>query len=357
MFIPPESLVTACDAPTLDTGDTTPKGFVPPQSVMGPGEGEDAALGNIFAPFMNPTCGLLMAWQYTGTNQKSAAELDWLAKIQMDPLCDTEDLRGFAYTREMKLLDKFLQKKDNPFHEEHGWKCSPVSFHLPKEKVCFCTEADAPSITVDGIYHRDLTDIIKSAFEDSENSFHTTPFMQHWKINEHCTFNVFSEPFTSLEMIDAYKEVNTLPWEPGNELEWVVAGLMVWSDSTHLASFGNASMWPFYLFFANQSKYMRCKPSVQACHHVAYIPMVCVCIASAAILLIVFIQAYGWLPRNIHITLPWTCHCWNLYPLQVWTVPKHMGPPTWWKVHACIQVWHHGTLCRWDNVPHVPSFL
>ena len=211
MFIPPESLVTACDAPTLDTGDTTPKGFVPPQSVMGPGEGEDAALGNIFAPFMNPTCGLLMAWQYTGTNQKSAAELDWLAKIQMDPLCDTEDLRGFAYTREMKLLDKFLQKKDNPFHEEHGWKCSPVSFHLPKEKVCFRTEADVPSITVDGIYHRDLTAIIKSAFEDSENSFHTTPFMQHWKINEHCTFNVFSEPFTSLEMIDAYKEVNTLP--------------------------------------------------------------------------------------------------------------------------------------------------
>ena len=59
----------------------------------------------------------------------------------------------------MKLLDKFLQKKDNPFHEEHGWKCSSVSFHLPKEKACFRTEADAPSITVDGIYHHDLTDV------------------------------------------------------------------------------------------------------------------------------------------------------------------------------------------------------
>ena len=85
-FVPLESLVTACDAPTLDTGDILSKGFVPPQSAMGPGEGEDAAPSNIFAPFTNPTCGLLMAWQYTGTNQKSAAELDQLVKIQMDPL-------------------------------------------------------------------------------------------------------------------------------------------------------------------------------------------------------------------------------------------------------------------------------
>ncbi|KIM64583.1 hypothetical protein SCLCIDRAFT_23320 [Scleroderma citrinum Foug A] len=211
MFVPLESLVTACDAPTLDTGDILSKGFVPPQSAMGPGKGEDAAPSNIFAPFTNPTCGLLMAWQYTGMNQKSAAELDRLVKIQMDPLYNTEDLQGFTHTRKMKLLDKFLQKKDNLFHEEHGWKCSSVSFHLPKEKACFRTEADALTISVDGIYHRDLTDIIKSTFEDSEHSFHMTPFTQHWKINEHHTVDVFSESFASPEIINTYKEVNALP--------------------------------------------------------------------------------------------------------------------------------------------------
>jgi len=118
--IPPESLLTTCDAPTLAT-DNTSKGVTLPESAMAPGE-EAGTPGDIFAPFTNPTCGLLMAWQYSGMNQKSAVELDQLTKIQMDPLYDAKDLAGFLHTREMKLLDKFLQTKDNPFHEEHGWK-------------------------------------------------------------------------------------------------------------------------------------------------------------------------------------------------------------------------------------------
>lgn len=40
----------------------------------------------------------------------------------------------------------------------------------------------------------------------------------------------------------------------------------------HLASFGNAALWPIYLFLGNQSKYIRAKPSAFAAHHLAYIP-------------------------------------------------------------------------------------
>ncbi|KAG2739586.1 hypothetical protein P692DRAFT_20755993, partial [Suillus brevipes Sb2] len=36
----------------------------------------------------------------------------------------------------------------------------------------------------------------------------------------------------------------------------------------------NASLWPIYLFFGNQSKYTRGKPTACACHHLAYIPNV-----------------------------------------------------------------------------------
>lgn len=116
--IPPESLLTTCDAPTLAT-DNMFKGVAPTELAMGPGEGAGMVPGDIFAPFMNPSCGLLMAWQYSGTNQKSAVELDQLAKIQMDPLYDSKDLAGFSHAQEMKLLNK---TKDNPFHEEQGWK-------------------------------------------------------------------------------------------------------------------------------------------------------------------------------------------------------------------------------------------
>jgi hypothetical protein len=51
----------------------------------------------------------------------------------------------------------------------------------------------------------------------------------------------------------------------------VVIGMMIWSDSTHLASFGTTSFWPIYLYFGNQSKYTHAKPSEFAPHHLAYI--------------------------------------------------------------------------------------
>ena len=54
----------------------------------------------------------------------------------------------------------------------------------------------------------------------------------------------------------------------------VILALMIWSDSTHLASFGTASLWPIYLYFGNLSKYTRAKPSSFAAHHLAYIPKV-----------------------------------------------------------------------------------
>src|SRR6266567_260860 len=49
---------------------------------------------------------------------------------------------------------------------------------------------------------------------------------------------------------------------------------MLDSDSTHLANFGTATLWPVYTLFSNQSKYSCAKPSNFAAHHVAYLPLV-----------------------------------------------------------------------------------
>jgi hypothetical protein len=57
-------------------------------------------------------------------------------------------------------------------------------------------------------------------------------------------------------------------------LEQVIAGLMFWSDATHLAQFGNASAWPVYLFFGNQSKYAHACPTTNACYPIAFISSV-----------------------------------------------------------------------------------
>ena len=38
----------------------------------------------------------------------------------------------------------------------------------------------------------------------------------------------------------------------------------------HLTAFGDTKLWPLYLFFGNDSKYLRCKPTSHLCKHVTY---------------------------------------------------------------------------------------
>ncbi|KAJ7687114.1 hypothetical protein B0H17DRAFT_1203783 [Mycena rosella] len=73
-------------------------------------------------------------------------------------------------------------------------------------------------------------------------------------------------------MVEAHTALQNQPREPNCLLERVILSLMFWSDSTHLASFGDASLWPLYMFFGNQSKWLRGKPRSNVCHHVAYFP-------------------------------------------------------------------------------------
>jgi hypothetical protein len=158
---------------------------------------------------------------------------------------------------------------------------------LPKERKSWTSCAHAPELEAPGVYHRSLTSIIRSTFEDDvSKTFHMTPYSQYWKVSDTKTVQVFSEAYSSPAMLDAYTEVDDLPREPDVNLECVVATLMMWLDATHLTNFGDASLWPFYLYFGNQSKYPRGKPALKACHHVAYIPTVC------SILILIGINVY-----------------------------------------------------------------
>ncbi|KAG2134481.1 hypothetical protein DEU56DRAFT_738558, partial [Suillus clintonianus] len=246
-----QSLDAIADAPTFETqGDPNLD-----RSHIVPGlPSQDIQPDDIFSGFSSPTAGLLFCWQYSGINSK-------------------EDARNYDDVREKRLLGDYLKDKSNPFRVENGWRSSSVKIRLPKEREKFPSEDEAPEMEIPGIYHRSITDIIASVFEDSvASTFHMTPFQQLWKVSEEHTVNVYGEAYSSPAFIEAYEEINALPRDPDDDLERVVASLMMWSDATHLASFGDASLWPVYLLFGNQSKYTRGKPTASACHHVAYIP-------------------------------------------------------------------------------------
>ena len=121
---------------------------------------------------------------------------------------------------------------------------------------------------------RARTSLIKTVYSDiASTSFHYMPFKTFWKDSstpEMVPQRVYDELYSSNAMIEAHMKLQQQPPELGCTLEHVIASLMLWSDSTHLANFGTASLWPLYLFFGNQSKSVRGKPKTASCHHVAY---------------------------------------------------------------------------------------
>jgi len=233
---------------------------------------------NIFAPFLNATVFRLMNWFYSGSNMKSVAELQSLVdNVLLANDYDHTHLKNFSARSELRRLDGESGKDSNslPFTHENGWKESTVRIKLPAEKVNQ-TEDSAPELEVPGVYHRSLLEVFTTALQDeSAKSFHYTPFSLFWKSTPQSTpERVYSELYNSDAFIEEHSKVQQLPLEPGPQYERAIAAGMIWSDSTHLASFGTQSLWPGYIFFGNQSKYARGKPSQFAAHHLAYIPSV-----------------------------------------------------------------------------------
>ncbi|KAF9444409.1 hypothetical protein P691DRAFT_796554 [Macrolepiota fuliginosa MF-IS2] len=135
-------------------------------------------------------------------------------------------------------------------------------------------ESEAQMIMIGGIYYRKLTDIICMAFVDSPAcKFHYTPFCLFCKLSPNSEPKcVYMELYNLDAFLKEHKKLQKQTHEPSCKLNRLVAAMMLWSNSMHLASFGNASLWPIYCYFGNQSKYSCTKPSNYAAHHIVYIP-------------------------------------------------------------------------------------
>src|ERR1700677_1164040 len=101
--------------------------------------------------------------------------------------------------------------------------------------------------------------------------FHYEPFELIWNpISTTSDVRVHGELYTSPAFLKVHRALQDSPREPGCDLEWCVVALMFFSDVTHPTSFGTAKLWPGYLYFGNESKYNRCKPSYHLANHVVY---------------------------------------------------------------------------------------
>ncbi|TRM56743.1 hypothetical protein BD626DRAFT_375545, partial [Schizophyllum amplum] len=162
-----------------------------------------------------------------------------------------------------------------PWMSAAGWQVGSVRIPVPCPRRK-CKEVDAPHYEVKNIHYRNIVEVIKDAFRDEQAlEYHTHAHELLWeRYTDERPMRCWGEAYTSERALEMEYDLEQIEHEPGCSLERIIAWIMLFSDSTHLADFGNASMWPIYLSLGDLSKYMRARPTAFAQHHIAYIPSI-----------------------------------------------------------------------------------
>jgi len=231
-----------------------------------------------YAPFQTATHFHLMRWFYDGSSTKTLSTLDDLVQnVLLASDFRREDLVGFRAAREAERLDKSSHTPSR-FSADDNWIESDIQISLPAEGVMHASENLAPKFTIPGLLHRQLLNVIKGALQEtSTKQFHLFPYQEFWEPSQGSPpERIYSELYTSDAFIAEHNKLraNGNKQGSGSQTENVIIAVTLWSDSTHLTSFGNASLWPIYLYVGNISKYIRSKPTSNSAHHLAYIPKV-----------------------------------------------------------------------------------
>ncbi|KAH9018628.1 hypothetical protein EDB85DRAFT_1873612, partial [Lactarius pseudohatsudake] len=221
--------------------------------------------------FENPSIFRLMLWYHNSSLTKSLNDLNVLVQnVMRAPDFQVQHFDNFDAVKADEKLFEQGDTSETPLN--HGWYETTVPISLACDKVTHKSERDAPILSVTGLYHRKPLEVIRAALQESNaQQFHIAPFEEYWvPHSDGPPERIYSELYNSNAYIKEHGIIHAQAHE--DPLEAVIVSLMLWSDSTHLTSFGSASLWPIYLYIGNQSKYERAKPSTFSAHHLAYIP-------------------------------------------------------------------------------------
>ncbi|KAL7281058.1 hypothetical protein ACG7TL_004360 [Trametes sanguinea] len=272
----------ACYAPTADTAAAMKS---------------RRSLAQIIFPFPNIS-SWRFAWHYSRSYKKTQADRDDMRSlINRDDFvaADTEHVN-------FRLLDEKLAAgvtHDEPWSDEReGWRTSSVTIGIPLGKKS--TQAsrrqaaaaanrlrrheyaeDTPAehavpglhYTVPNFHHKSIcAEIVKTFSSDpAARDFVYDPYIvEHQREGSSANEQVHGELYNSPAFVQEDLRLQNAPREPGCDLPRAIAALMFWSDATVVSQFGNQKAWPGYMYYGNQSKYTRARPTARAAHHIAY---------------------------------------------------------------------------------------
>jgi hypothetical protein len=225
-----------------------------------------------FFPYPNKNSLALGDWYWNHGVQKSQASFKALIDIVGNPDFKPEDVAKTNWGEINKILASNPTQSSGDSGPEwlgDGWDTSTIEITVPFHQRM--KDPGPQSYTVGELHHRSIVSVVKQRLESSSHGIHFEPHELFWKLNEDSEgFRVYGETYTSDAFLDMHRELLDSPPEPGCNAPRFIIPLMFWSDATLLTSFGQAKLWPLYMYFASDSKYRRCKPSANLCNHIAY---------------------------------------------------------------------------------------
>ena len=212
-----------------------------------------------YHPFSNVTMFRFIHWYLGVSWAVSEVDLDRLAsEVILANDFNRDDFRNFSAARELARLDRY-GTTDLPFAAADGWKKGSVTLNVPNTKHQYASESECPEFHVSGLQYRPLIEVIKAACRGPQASkyhwipfklFHQSPTGPLW---------VYTDIYNSDAMLEEDAKIKSMQRDLKDDpdVEAAILAILLWSDSTHLATFGTASLWPVYMYLGNLSKYDR----------------------------------------------------------------------------------------------------
>jgi hypothetical protein len=263
-FHDPEESITLSDL--CSSPVTIHNGAVPLEPSTAP-----SLVPQSFYPYPNENSFRLGNWYWNGGVQKSQESFKELLNIVGNPRFQSADVQETKWAQINATLGQNEFDGEEWEDDDAGWIRTSVNISVPFHRRSI--NPGPKNYAVADFYRRSLVTVIREKLANpvDDRQFHYEPYEVHWKPSgAQRNVRVQGELYTSPAFVDAHRELQEGPGEPGCDLPRAIVALMFWSDSTHLTSFGDSKLWPLYMFFGNESKYRRCKPSSHLCSHVAY---------------------------------------------------------------------------------------
>ena len=205
-----------------------------------------------YYPYPNQSSFLLGDWFWNGGVTKSQGSFDTLMDIISDADFHQDDVCNVNWDHINNTLS--ADDANEWLDDDAGWTSTPVSVSFqPRWGVPSSTDARARDYVVREFCHRKLVSVIKEKITSLQviHHFHYEPYELLWHPphmpNPIC---IQGKLYSSPAFLHAHQELQNSPNEPGCKLLRCVIALMFSSDLTHLTAFGDAKLWPLYLFLA-----------------------------------------------------------------------------------------------------------